>query len=56
MTKLGKVFFNMYLLLAHGAEKELIYGGVWVRKPGVAICTCNDGLRPVVFKLETITE
>ena len=24
----------------------------WIRTPGVAICSCNDGLRPVIFKLE----
>ncbi len=49
-----KGIFQYVFALAHGAENELIYGGVWVRKPGVAICTCNDGLRPVIFKLETV--
>ncbi len=34
------------------SEKELFYYGDWIRKPGVAICSCNDGLRPVIFKLE----
>jgi len=24
----------------------------WIRIPGVAINSCNDGLRPVIFKLE----
>ena len=38
--------------LAHGAGKELFYYGDWIRQPGVAICSCNDGLRPVIMKLE----
>lgn len=38
--------------LAHGAEQDVFYYGDWIRKPGVAICSCNDGLRPVIFKIE----
>ncbi|MCD7995480.1 MAG: TIGR04076 family protein [Clostridia bacterium] len=38
--------------LAHGAN-ELFYNGSWIKNPGVAICSCNDGLRPVIFKLES---
>lgn len=34
----------------------LFYYGDWIRKPGVAICSCNDGLRPVIFKLEATGE
>ena len=34
------------------AGKELFYYGDWIRQPGVAICSCNDGLRPVIMKLE----
>ena len=40
-----KAIYQYVLSLAHG-------GGDWIRKPGVAICSCNDGLRPVIFKLE----
>jgi len=38
----------------------LYYGGTipfgkdWMREPGICIATCNDGLRPVTFKLEVI--
>ena len=39
--------------LAHGAGNDVFYYGDWIRKPGVAICSCNDGLRPVIFKLES---
>ena len=42
--------------LTHGACDWLFYDGDWIRKPGVAICSCNDGLRPVIFKLEATDE
>lgn len=51
-----KGMFQHAFALAHGAATEQIYGGVWVRKPGVSICSCNDGLRPVIFKLEATDE
>jgi alpha-glucosidase len=28
------------------------YGGGWMKEPGKVITCCNDGLRPVYFKLE----
>ena len=48
-----KAIYQYVFALAHGAEKGLFYYGDWIRTPGVAICSCNDGLRPVIFKLET---
>ena len=48
-----KAIYQYVFALAHGAGKELFYNGDWIRKPGVAICSCNDGLRPVIMKLET---
>ena len=42
--------------LAHGAGKSLFYYGDWIKKPGVAIVSCNDGLRPVIMKLEATDE
>ena len=30
--------------------------GDWIKKPGVAIVSCNDGLRPVIMKLEATDE
>lgn len=48
-----KAIYQYVFAMAHGAgEKQLFYYGDWIRKPGVAICSCNDGLRPVIFKLE----
>ena len=36
--------------------KTLFYHGDWIAKPNVAICSCNDGLRPVIMKLEGTDE
>lgn len=51
-----KAIYQYVFALAHGADKQLFYYGDWIRQPGVAICSCNDGLRPVIFKLEATTE
>ena len=51
-----KAIYQYVFALAHGAGKETFYYGDWIRKPGVAICSCNDGLRPVIFKLEATDE
>lgn len=51
-----KALYQYVFALAHGAGNELFYYGDWIRKPGVAICRCNDGLRPVIFKLEATQE
>lgn len=49
-----KAVYQYVFALAHGAGSGggLFYYGDWIRKPGVAICSCNDGLRPVIMKLE----
>lgn len=41
--------------LANGA-KSFWFSNSWVRNDGVAIACCNDGLRPVFFKLEATDE
>ena len=51
-----KAIYQYVFALAHGAGNEVFYYGDWIRKPGTAICSCNDGLRPVIFKLETTQE
>lgn len=51
-----KAIYQYVFALAHGAGKELFYYGDWIAQPGVAICSCNDGLRPVIFKLEATQE
>lgn len=47
-----KAIYQYVFALAHGAGKEIFYFGDWIDKKGVAICSCNDGIRPVIFKLE----
>ena len=51
-----KAIYQYVFALSHGAESDLFYYGDWIRKPGVAICSCNDGLRPVIFKIEATKE
>lgn len=51
-----KAIYQYVFALSHGADRGLFYYGDWIRKPGVAICSCNDGLRPVIFKVETTDE
>ena len=50
LMRKGQVFYADY------AKPEGFYYGDWIRKPGVAICSCNDGLRPVIMKLEATDE
>ena len=47
-----KAIYQYVFALAHGSGKDLFYFGDWIREPGVAIVSCNDGLRPVITKLE----
>ena len=42
--------------LAPGADKSLFCYGDWIKKPGVAIVGCNDGLRPFIMKPEAADE
>lgn len=51
-----KAIYQYAFALAHGAGNEVFYYGDWIKNPGVAICSCNDGLRPVIFKLEATEE
>ena len=50
------VFALSHMGLSKCTDENLFYYGDWIRKPGVAICSCNDGLRPVIFKLEATDE
>lgn len=47
-----KAIYQYVFALAHGTGDTLFYYGDWINTPGVAVCSCNDGLRPVIFKLE----
>lgn len=48
-----KAIYQYVFAISHGMEGPF-YGGGWVRDTGTAVCSCNDGLRPVIFKLETV--
>ncbi len=48
-----KAIYQYVFALAHGAEDCVFYYHDWIEKPGVAIVSCNDGLRPVIMKLES---
>lgn len=41
------------LMLLHGSSSPL-FGGYWTKDKNCSICCCNDGLRPVIFKIEGI--
>lgn len=47
-----KAIYQYVFALSHGMGETLFYHGDWIGKPGVAICSCNDELRPVIFKIE----
>jgi len=49
-----KAIYQYVFALSHGSG--VFYYGDWIDKPGVAICSCNDGLRPVIFKVEVTEE
>lgn len=51
-----KSIYQYVFALSHGAGNGLFYYGDWIRRPGVAVCSCNDGLRPVIFKIEATDE
>lgn len=51
-----KAIYQYVFALSHGSEKDLFYYGDWIKEKGVAICSCNDGLRPVIFKIEATDE
>jgi uncharacterized repeat protein (TIGR04076 family) len=46
-----KAISHYVFALVHGT-KGTFFDNQWVRQEGVAINSCNDGLRPVIFKLE----
>ena len=47
-----KAIYQYVFALAHGGGDFRFYFDDWMREPGKAIVSCNDGLRPVIMKLE----
>jgi len=44
--------YQYVFALANGGGKEGFFYDDWTKAPGIAISSCNDGFRPVIFKLE----
>lgn len=51
-----KAIYQYVFALSHGSGEHLFYYNDWIKTPGVAVCSCNDGLRPVIFKIEATNE
>lgn len=51
-----KAIYQYVFAMAHGAPANLWYYGDWIKSSDTAIVCCNDGLRPVIFKLEKTDE
>jgi uncharacterized repeat protein (TIGR04076 family) len=49
-----KAIQHYVFALAHGVS-EPFFCNRWMKEGGISINSCNDGLRPVIFKVERIT-
>ncbi|EOY7644387.1 TIGR04076 family protein [Campylobacter upsaliensis] len=46
-----KAIYQYVFALAHNDRENVFYFKDWIKKPGIAINSCNDEIRPVIFKL-----
>lgn len=51
-----RCLFQYVFALANGGGEKGFFFNDWVKDPYTAIACCNDGLRPVIFKLEATDE
>lgn len=51
-----KAIYQYVFALTHGADSWYYDDWIDPKHKGVAICSCNDGLRPVIIKVERIEE
>ncbi len=51
-----KAIYQYVFALAHGSEGWYFNDWIDPKHKGVAICSCNDGLRPVIIKVERTDE
>lgn len=49
-----KSMMEYVMTLAHGGRN--FYGGGWIKDENTAIIACNDGIRPVIYKIEPAEE
>jgi len=47
-----KAIHHYVMALCFGGSD--FFHGRWVNDPNIAIVSCNDGLRPVIYKLEAV--
>lgn len=47
-----KAMYQYVFAISH--QSDIFYEGDWIDQKGLAICSCNDGLRPVIFKISAI--
>ncbi|MDR1467837.1 MAG: TIGR04076 family protein [Spirochaetaceae bacterium] len=47
-----KAIYQFVFALSHGGDKVMFYHNDWIKESGMAISSCNDGIRPVIFKIE----
>ena len=50
-----KAIHHYVFALVHGVT-DPFFSNRWLRYGGISINSCNDGLRPVIFKIERIEE
>ena len=51
-----KAIYQYVFALCHGADEWYYRDWIDPKHKGVAICSCNDGLRPVIIKIEKMEE
>lgn len=51
-----KAIYQYVFALAHMKKDEIFYYKDWIKTPAVAINSCNDGIRPVIFKITPCDE
>lgn len=47
-----KAIYQYVFALSHGGGADGFYNNTWIKDKNLAIVSCNDGLRPVIFKVE----
>lgn len=50
-----KAIYQYVFALGHMDGKTLLYGD-WIQVPNISINFCNDGIRPVIFKITRLDE
>lgn len=49
-----KAIHHYVMLLSHGGSR--FFNGRWMKQDNMCIASCNDGIRPTIFKIEALDE